>query len=312
MRRRDVLQLLAVAACGSTRREEPRPAERVPAPAPIDAGATRQIMNTRKIPKTGEEVPVIGMGTWQTFDVTPDKRAPLDEVMKTFLGAGGRLIDSSPMYGRAEQTTGEVLKAIGEADTPFRATKVWTRGKQAGIEQMARSRERMGGKPIDLMQVHNLLDVDTHLAVLREMKQAKQIRYLGVTHYSQGEFGAIEKLMRTAALDFIQIPYNIMRREAEKRILPAAIETGTAVLVMRPFEEGALFESVKGKPLPAWASEIDCTSWAQVFLKFLVGHPAVTCPIPATSKVKHAADNVQAGHGRLPDDAMRAKMIAAI
>lgn len=269
-------------------------------------------MNTRKIPRTGEAIPMLGMGTWQTFDVTPDKREPLDEVMKTFLAAGGRVIDSSPMYGRAEQTTGDVLKAIGESDTPFRATKVWTRGKREGIEQMARSRERMGGKTIDLMQVHNLLDLDTHLPVLREMKQAKQIRYLGVTHYATGEFATIEKLMRTASLDFIQIPYNIMRRDAEKRILPAALDTGTAVLVMRPFEEGALFESVKGKALPAWASEIDCTSWAQFFLKFLCGHPAVTCPIPATSKVKHAADNVLAGYGRLPDEAMRAKMVAAL
>jgi aryl-alcohol dehydrogenase-like predicted oxidoreductase len=316
MRRRDVLQLLAVAACGSAKREEPRAAEQIAPPVIPDAAPAasppKATMNTRKIPKSGEAIPMIGMGTWQTFDVTPDKRATLDEVMTTFLAAGGRLIDSSPMYGRAEQTTGDVLKALGQEGTPFRATKVWTRGKREGIEQMARSRERMGGKPIDLMQVHNLLDVETHLPVLREMKQAKQIRYLGVTHYSMGEFGAIEKLMRTGSLDFIQIPYNIMRRDAEKRILPAAIETGTAVLVMRPFEEGTLFESVKGKALPAWASEFDCSSWAQFFLKFLLGHPAITCPIPATSKVKHAADNVLAGYGRLPDEAMRTKMIAAI
>ena len=279
---------------------------------PDAASPTKPTMNTRKIPKTGEAIPMLGMGTWQTFDVTPDKRAALDDVVKTFLAAGGRVIDSSPMYGRAEQTTGDILKSIGEIDTPFRATKVWTRGKQAGLDQMAHSRQRMGGKTIDLMQVHNLLDVDTHLPVLREMKQAKLIRYIGVTHYSQGELTTIEKLMRTGSLDFIQIPYNLRRRDVEKRVLPAAIETGTAVLVMRPFEEGTLFESVKGKPLPAWASEIDCSSWAQFFLKFLLGHPAVTCPIPATSKVKHAADNVLAGYGRLPDEAMRAKMITAI
>ena len=268
-------------------------------------------MNTRKL-RSGEAIPMIGLGTWQTFDVTPDKRAALDEVVKHFLGAGGRLIDSSPMYGRAEQVTGDVLHAIGELDTAFRATKVWTRGKRAGEEQMQRSRERMGGKPIDLMQVHNLLDVDTHLPVLREMKQAKAIRYIGVSHYSHGEFPTIEKLMRGGDLDFIQIPYSITRREAEKRILPAALDTRTAVIVMRPFEEGSLFERVKGKQLPTWASELDCTSWAQFFLKFLLGHPAIACPIPATSKVKHVADNVLAGYGRLPDEATRAKMIAEL
>ncbi|MEJ7602397.1 MAG: aldo/keto reductase [Kofleriaceae bacterium] len=269
-------------------------------------------MNTRKHPRSGEAIPMVGLGTWQTFDVPADKRAPLDEVVKHFLDAGGRVIDSSPMYGRAEQTTGDILAAIDELATPFRATKVWTRGKQAGQQEMARSRERMGKQPIDLMQVHNLLDLDTHLPVLREMKQAKAILYLGVTHYATSEFPAIEKLMRSETLDFIQIPYSLTRREAEKRILPAAIDTGTAVLVMRPFEEGSLFARVKGKPLPDWASELDCTSWAQFFLKFLLGHPAIHCPIPATSKVKHLVDNVQAGYGRLPDEALRQKMIAAV
>jgi aryl-alcohol dehydrogenase-like predicted oxidoreductase len=189
---------------------------------------------------------------------------------------------------------------------------VWTRGKREGIAEMERSRKRMRGERIDLMQIHNLLDWQTHLPVLREMKQAGTIRYLGVTHYSHGELPQIEKLMRSESLDFVQVPYNLADRAVEARVLPAAADTGTAVLVMRPFEEGALFRQVKGKPLPGWAADLDCTSWAQIFLKFIIGHPAVTCPIPATSDPKHLADNIKAGFGRLPDAAQRRAMIAAL
>ena len=268
-------------------------------------------MNTRKHPRSGEAIPMVGLGTWQTFDVTADKRAPLDEVMKHFLAAGGRVIDSSPMYGRAEQTTGDILEAIGELDTPFRATKVWTRGKQAGQQEMARSRERMGKRPIDLMQIHNLVDVDPPAGPARD--EARPRRSLPRRHPLRDQrIPRIREADAHRGARLIQIPYSLNRREAEKRILPAAIDTGTAVLVMRPFEEGTLFDRVKGKPVPAWASELDCTTWAQFFLKFLLGHPAVHCPIPATSKVKHVADNVLAGYGRLPDGAMRQKMLAAV
>ena len=277
------------------------------------ARATKtRTMLTRAIPKSGEKLPVVGLGTWQTFDVgsAAADRKPIAEVLSAFLAAGGRVIDSSPMYGRAEEVTGDELATL-KAPQPFLATKVWISGKQPGIEQMERSLKRMRTSRMDLMQVHNLLDVTTHLPVLREWKAAGKIRYLGVTHYQHGQFDVIEKLMKKEKLDFIQIPYSMVDRKAEARILPAAADTGTAVLVMQPFESGTLFKRVKGKPLPALAADIDCTSWAQFFLKFIIGHPAVTCPIPATSNPKHLADNVQAGFGRLPDAAQRKKMLAA-
>ncbi|HEX3764931.1 MAG TPA: aldo/keto reductase [Kofleriaceae bacterium] len=308
----------------------------MPTQPPAPGAQSRPAMNTRPIPRTKEPLPTVGLGTWQAFDVDAGARGPQVEVMRQFLAAGGRVVDSSPMYGRAESVVGDVLADLGAIGTPFLATKVWTRGKSQGIAEMERSRQRMcgeriersekgGGAPaglaggaggsaprgIDLMQIHNLLDWQTHLPVLREMKQAGKIRYLGVTHYSHGELPQIERMMRSEALDFIQIPYNLADRAVEARVLPAAADTGTAVLVMRPFEEGALFRQVKGKPLPPWAAELDCTSWAQMFLKFIIGHPAVTCPIPATADPRHLADNIQAGFGRLPDAAQRRAMIAA-
>jgi diketogulonate reductase-like aldo/keto reductase len=297
-----VLRLAALSSCAMA-------APRLVAAAPTKVSAT---MNTRPIPRTQELLPTIGLGTWQAFDVDPARHAPQVEVVKQFLAAGGRVIDSSPMYGRAEATVGDVLTELDAAAAPFFATKVWTRGKREGAAQMEQSRKRMHAARIDLMQIHNLLDWQTHLPVLREMKQAGAIRYLGVTHYAHAEFPQIERMMRTEALDFIQIPYNLSDRAVEARILPAAADTGTGVLVMRPFEEGALFKRVRGKPLPGWAAELDCTSWAQVFLKFIIGHPAVTCPIPATADPAHLADNVKAGIGRLPDAAQRRAMIAAV
>ena len=288
------------------------PATPAAPPSPTSSQKAASAMITRPIPKTKEAIPVVGLGTWQAFDVDAAGRATLVEVVKQFLAAGGRVIDSSPMYGRAESVVGDVLAELGAIGTPFLATKVWTRGKREGIAQMERSRKLMGAERIDLMQIHNLLDWQTHLPVLREMKQAGTIRYIGVTHYSHGELPQIERMMRTEALDFIQIPYNVADRAVEARILPAAADTGTAVLVMRPFEEGALFRSVKGKALPSWAADLDCTSWAQIFLKFIIGHPAVTCPIPATADPVHLADNIKAGLGRLPDAAQRRAMIAAV
>ena len=177
---------------------------------------------------------------------------------------------------------------------------------------MQRSLTRMRTAKLDLMQVHNLLDWQTHLPVLREWKQAGRIRYLGITHYAHSAFAELERVLRHEQVDFIQLPYTAADREAEKRLLPAAAETGTAVLVMRPFAEGALFQRVRGKPVPEWAAELDCSSWAQLFLKFILGHPAVTCPIPATSKLQHMADNVRAGFGRLPDAAMRKRIVDAL
>jgi aryl-alcohol dehydrogenase-like predicted oxidoreductase len=270
-------------------------------------------VNTRAIPRSGEKLPVVGLGTWQTFDVGTGEadRKAVREVLTQFFAAGLKVIDSSPMYGRAEEVTGDEVASVKDA-APFLATKVWTTGKQAGIEQMQRSMKRMRTKRMDLMQVHNLQDVATHLPVLRDWKAAGTIRYLGVTHYQRSEFDTIEKLMKKEKLDFIQIPYSIVDRLAEKRILAVAADTGTAVLVMTPFESGDLFRKVKGKPLPALAADLDCTSWAQFFLKFIIGHPAVTCPIPATSKVAHVIDNAGAARGRLPDQKQRDKMAAAI
>ena len=268
-------------------------------------------MRARPIPKSGELLPVVGLGTWQTFDVgdTPAERAPLVDVMRRFLDGGGRVIDSSPMYGRAEAVTGGVLATVAPKQRPFLATKVWTRGKQEGVAQMERSFARLRTSVVDLMQVHNLLDWQTHLPVLREWKKAGRIRYLGVTHYARTAFDELEQMMRLQSVDFVQLPYSLMMRDAETRLLPVARDTGTAVLVMRPFEEGALFARVKGKPLPPWAGEVDCTSWAQLLLKWIIAHPAVSAPIPATAKAEHVADNEAAGLGRLPDDKQRRQLI---
>jgi diketogulonate reductase-like aldo/keto reductase len=275
-------------------------------------------LRRRKIPRSGEELPVIGLGTWQTFDVgdSAAERAPLSEVLAAFLNAGGRLIDSSPMYGRAEAVVGDLLAGLGEraagARAPFLATKVWTTGKARGEEQMRTSMRRMRRTPMDLMQIHNLQDWRTHLATLRDWKAAGTIRYIGVTHYDLGAFDELERIIKKEEIDFVQLPYSIGVRKAEERLLPAAADHKTAVIVMRPFEAGSLFADVRGRPLPPFAAEIGVGSWAQFFLKFILGHPAVTCPIPATSKPQHLIDNLQAGVGPLPDDVMRRKMIAAV
>lgn len=299
----------------------------MPPDAPAPHAAPREpatptpgAMVSRIIPKSGERIPAIGLGTWQTFDVgaSQSERAPRGEVLRRFFAAGGRLIDSSPMYGRAEEVVGDVLADLGALETPFRATKVWTTGKREGISQMQRSIRRMrasgssAAPRLDLMQVHNLQDWKTHLPVLREWKREGKIRYLGVTHYDHSAFPELERLMKTEELDFVQLPYSAVDRAAEKRLLPAAQDTGTAVLVMTPFESGGLFRQVRGEPLPPWAAELEATSWAQLFLKFLLGHPAVTCPIPATSNPEHVADNVRAGFGRLPDEPLREKIAAAL
>lgn len=266
----------------------------------------------RPIPRSGERLPVVGLGTWRTFDVGPGEgeRAPRLEVLRRFLAGGGRVIDSSPMYGAAEAVVGELLARlpVAERDQAFLATKVWTTGRAAGEAQMAESLAKLRARRLDLMQVHNLLDWREHLATMRAWKAQGRVRYLGVTHYASSAFPALEEIVRREAIDFVQLPYSAARREAEARLLPAAEETGTAVLVMRPFEEGELFRAVKGHPLPGWARELGASTWSEVFLKFILSHPAVTAVIPATSNPQHVLENLRAGRGPLPDAALRRRM----
>jgi diketogulonate reductase-like aldo/keto reductase len=277
-------------------------------------------MLTRTIPSSGEKLPVIGLGTWRAFDVdlSADVRRQLADVLSLFVKLGGRVIDSSPMYGRAEEVIGDLTSAPGIREkfataNPsggglFLATKVWTRGKQSGIQSMERSMALLRTNRIDLMQVHNLVDVNTQLATLQEWKQQGRIRYTGITHYESGALSEIEKLMRSEKFDFLQINYSLMEPEAEQRILPLAQERGVAVIANRPFGSGDLFGKVRSKPLPDWAAEFDCHSWAQFFLKWIVANPAVTCAIPATDKPRHLEDNMQGGVGRLPDAKLRRRM----
>jgi diketogulonate reductase-like aldo/keto reductase len=283
-------------------------------PISTRAASESSAMLTRSIPSSSEKLPVIGLGTWRTFDVelTSDSRRQLEEVLSLSVKLGGRVVDSSPMYGRAEEVIGELTAALGIPDKLFLATKVWTRGKENGIKSIERSMALLRTKRVDLIQVHNLLDVRTHLATLREWKQQGRIRYLGITHYEAGAFADVEKIMRSEKLDFVQINYSLMEREAEQRVLPLAQERGVAVIVNRPFGAGDLFGKVRSKPLPGWAAEFDCRSWAQFFLKWIVAHSAVTCAIPATDKPDHLTDNMQGGVGRLPDANMRRRMVELV
>lgn len=280
--------------------------------SPAWLSAQPRALIKKKIPATGEALPVIGMGTSRTFDVGDDAqaRAGLREVLQAFFTNGGALIDSSPMYGSAEQVVGDLLQQVTGKDALFAATKVWTWGRQAGIEQMQRSAQRMGVKVFDLMQIHNLRDWQAHLETLRDWKQQGRIRYIGITTSHGRAHDELEAILETEPFDFVQFSYSIANREVEQRLLPLTAERGIATLVNRPFQRGELFSAVKDKPLPPWAADIDCDSWAQIFLKFVVSHPAVTCAIPATSKLHHMQDNMGAGFGRLPDAAMRKKMIA--
>jgi len=289
--RRDLLRLGAAAATSLAWPAAGSAATSAPA-----SGAAA--MQTRPIPSTGEPLPVVGLGTWQVFDVgsASAERAPLREVLRTLFGAGGRAIDSSPMYGRAEGVVGDLLRAEPGFPRPFVATKVWTRGRAEGERAMAESERRLGGR-VDLMQVHNLLDVEVHLPTLRAWKERGRLRYVGVTHYARSAFAELARLLRDEPLDFVQLPYSAASLEAEQRLLPLAAERKVAVIVMRPFEEGSLFRAVRGRAVPAWAGELGATSWAQLFLKFILAHPAVTLVIPATAKPEHMADNAKAGSG---------------
>ncbi|MCU0804462.1 MAG: aldo/keto reductase [Burkholderiales bacterium] len=266
----------------------------------------------RRIPKSGEAIPVVGLGTWQTFDVAGNATgvAEARDALSRFVALGGRVVDSSPMYGSSEAVLGDLAANLGVQDRLWIATKVWTTGREAGLRQMADSMAKLRVARLDLMQVHNLVDADRHLETLAQWKQAGRIRYVGITHYHAGAYAEVERYVARGELDFLQINYSLAERDAAKRLLPLAAETRTAVIVNRPFAEGALFASVRGKPLPAWAAEIGCASWAQVFLKWILAEPAVTCAIPGTRNARHVADNLAAGRGPMPDAAARKRIEA--
>jgi diketogulonate reductase-like aldo/keto reductase len=269
-----------------------------------------QTLSQRPIPRTGETLPIVGLGTWQTFDVGPraPQRTELKEVLRELVALGGRVVDSSPMYGESERVVGDLTSELGNRNQLFFATKVWTSGRDAGIRQMEESFRLMRTRVMDLMQIHNLLDHDVHLRTLREWKAAGRIRYLGITHYHSGAFAELERLVKTKQYDFVQFNFSLDEPEAEARLLPACAASGTAVLINRPFAQAGLFGRVRGKPLPPWAAELQCASWAQFFLKWILGHPAVTCVIPGTRRVEHLRDNLAAATGPLPDATMRKRM----
>jgi diketogulonate reductase-like aldo/keto reductase len=280
---------------------------------PARAGAAPQMLS-RPIPASGETIPVVGLGTWRVFDVggAQAERAPLRDVLKSLVELGGRVVDSSPMYGAAESVVGDLAGELAITDKLFLATKVWTSGRDAGVAQMEQSIKRLRARQLDLNQIHNLLDWRTHLKTLREWKAAGRIRYLGVTHYTSSAYDELERVLRAEALDFVQVNYSLGEREAERRILPLARDRGVAVLANRPFAEGGLFQRVRAQAVPPWAAEFDCESWAQFFLKWILAEPAVTCVIPGTSRPQHVVDNLKAAVGRLPDAAMRDRMVAHI
>jgi len=266
----------------------------------------------KAIPASGEKIPVIGMGSWLTFDVGDDQaaRAVRVQVLQAFFDRGGALIDSSPMYGSSQEVIGHCLGKIRNQEALFAATKVWIYGQWLGIKQMQAARELWGVARFDLMQIHNMLDWQGHLETLKAWKADGRIRYIGITTSHGRRHPELERALAKAPFDFVQLTYNLAERDVEQRLLPLAAERGIAVIVNRPFDGGALFSTVRGKPLPAWAAEFDCVNWAQFFLKFIVSHPAVTCAIPATSQVPHMLENMGAGFGRLPDAATRRRMLA--
>jgi len=271
------------------------------------AQATAALVS-RAIPSSGERVPVVGIGTNRYRTGSEVDIAPLRETLKTFAAAGGKLIDTAPMYGSSEVVLGQLIADLGIRKQLFLATKVYSSGRQAGIEEMNDSFRRLQTDRIDLIQVHNLSDTATQLATMREGKRAGRYRYVGVTTSRDAQYDEMEDVLRKEKLDFVQVDYSIDNRTAAERILPLALERGAGVLVNLPFGRARLFSAVRGKPLPAWAAEFDCTSWAQFFLKYVVGHPAVTVAIPGTRKPEHVVDNLGAARGRLPDQAMRRKM----
>ena len=275
--------------------------------APRSVAAASAPMLRRPIPSTGELLPVIGLGTWRGFDVGPgpEARRPLREVLAVLAEAGGTVVDSSPMYGASEAVVGDLLAESDGRGRTFLATKVWTRGREAGLEQMRQSLALLRTERIDLMQVHNLLDWQTQLASARRLRDEGRVRLVGVTHYTSSAYAELEAVMRSERLDAVQVNYALDDRAAERRILPLAADRGMAVIVNRPFGGGGLLGSLSRRPLPPEAAELGCGSWAQLLLKFALGHPSVTCVIPGTSRAEHMRDNAGAGAGPLPDARQR-------
>ena len=283
-------------------------AEQAPA---LEPSTTAKL--TRAIPKSGEQIPIVGIGTWQAFDIAPGGKE-WDEgalALELFLRSGGRVIDSSPMYGRAESSIGALLAEQQGLPRPFLATKVWTTGRDAGRDQIEESFRQLRAPVIDLLQVHNLVDFDTHIETLRALKDEGRIRYIGATHYHSGGYDGLERVIRTGALDFVQLNVSVAEREAEERLLPLARDSRIAVIANRPFAGGELFSDIRRKPLPPFAAEFGCTSWAQLLLKYVLGHGAITCAVPGTRNPRHVLDNLGAAVGRLPDDAMRRRIVEA-
>ncbi len=266
---------------------------------------------TRVIPSSGEAIPVVGLGTWIQFDVgnSASERQQLTRVLNEMLKQGVKVVDSSPMYGSAETVVGDLTSKLSNPDHFFYATKVWTSGRSAGIEQMTSSMRKMRRKSMDLMQVHNLVDWQTHLDTLRGWKEDGKVRYIGITHYTNSSHQNLKRIIESEKIDFVQCNYSIAGRHAENNLLAAAADNGVAVLINRPYEGGSLFRQTRGMELPDWAQEFDINSWGQYFLKYILSHPAVTCVIPGTSKPKHIIDNMGAGMGKLPDIAARKKMV---
>lgn len=304
--RRQLIKYLSIAAAVLAG----RPGYSALPPATVPAGRHMRIISS-----TGEKIPAVGLGSWLTFAIDIDDAQEMDSriaILREFLARGGGLLDSSHMYGVAQEVIGIALKRIVQHDGLFSATKVWTTGNRQGFIQMEESRQLWGLDKLDLMQVHNLLDWETHLPTLLAMKQHGEIRYAGVTTSHGRRHDELEHIMRTQQLDFVQFTYNMLDRKAEKTLLPLAQDKGIAVIINRPFQRGGLFDKFERYPLPGWAKEIDCMNWAQFFLKFIISHPAVTCAIPATSQIEHLRQNIAAGYGRLPDEVMRKKMVTYI
>jgi diketogulonate reductase-like aldo/keto reductase len=312
--RRSALKLLAAAVAA--------PAAGIAAtsdPTGIAAATDRTVatavpasgMTTRRVAKTDEPIPVVGLGTSDTFDLdaSPQARAPLRTVLEAFAAGGASVVDTSPMYGRAEGVLGDLAGATGLRDRLWLATKVWTRGREAGIAQIEQSYARLRTQRLDLLQIHNLLDWQEHLPTLRALQADGRVRYTGITHYRADAHAELERVLAAERFDWLQVNYSLAEPEAADRLLPWCRDHGVAVLANRPFADGALFARVQGRPLPPWAAELGCASWAQFFLRFALSHPAVTCVIPATSKPRHVADNLAAGRAPLPDASQGRRML---
>lgn len=306
--RRNLLAALAAAGAASALRPWSARAD------PVRGAARPGPILTRPIPSSGENLPLVGLGSWITFNVGEDPvaRDSCAEILRAFFEEGGRLIDSSPMYGSSQEVIGYGLHKLKSPPQLFSADKVWISGGARGPEQVEESRRRWGVERFDLLQVHNLMSWEEHLPRLFAMKAAGRLRYVGVTTSEGRRHGEIERILRSQPLDFVQVSYNVVDREVEERILPLARDRRVAVIINRPFRRGELIRRVERSPLPAWSVEIDCANWAQILLKFIVSHPAVLCAIPATSRVDHVRENVGASYGRLPDEAMRRRIVAHV